>query len=321
LGTIQRAFQKLVSEGLVSTHAGKGTKVISPIPFQPEDTLRKANLIHQAEAFLLEVLSSGYAQNEVEDAFRIALARWRMVSQPPEATAHKILHFSGSHDLAVVWLAAHFGDFSPGYRLQLDFCGSLTGLISLAEGKSDIVGTHLWDEVSETYNMPFVRNLFPGEKMAMITLAYRRIGWLVKLGNPKDFQNINDLTRQDIRYINRHMGSGTRVYLDSLLKKKGIDSSSIRGYLNQKNTHSEIAIEIAEDRADVGLGIEAAARAHHLDFIFLNRERYDLVVKPKLFDQDPIRNMISWLKGDEFRLLLNHLGGYDHSESGEVHWV
>jgi molybdate-binding protein/DNA-binding transcriptional regulator YhcF (GntR family) len=321
IGTVQRAVQILASEGLVTTHVGKGTKVLGPIPIHPNNSLRTANLIHQSESFLLEVLTSGYDPIEVENAFRIALDRWRSVSKTQDKINPKMFRFCGSHDLAVAWMATHFEEFAPGYKLHLNFTGSLSGLISLAEGKSDIVGSHLWDDVTESYNTPFIHSLFPGEKLALITLAKRRIGWIVKPGNPKNFQTIVDLSRPEFCFANRHAGSGTRVYLDSLLKKSSVDSASIQGYSNQKTTHSEIAAAIAEGKADVGLGLEAAAKAYDLDFIFLNLERYDLVMKPQIFDQTPIQNMIFWLKSEEFRLLLNHLGGYEHSESGNVYWT
>ena len=320
-GTAQRAFKELAFEGLVYTHIGKGTKVVGPILLQKTDSLRRANLIHRAEAFLLEILTSGYTTAEVEDAFRIALDRWRAVSQSQEVINQRTFRFSGSHDLAVAWLATHFDEISPGFKLQLSFSGSMAGLISLSEGKSDIAGSHLWDEESESYNIPFLHNQFPGERLALITLAQRRIGFLVKPGNPKKICSIDDLTRQDICFVNRQAGSGTRVFLDSLLSKKGIQSASIQGYLNQKITHTEIAVEVAEGNADVGVGLEAAAKAYGLDFLFLTLERYDLIVKANIFDEVPVQNLISCLKGDQFRLLLNRLGGYDYRESGEVHWI
>jgi molybdate-binding protein len=167
-----------------------------------------AGLIDIAEAFLLEVLTSGYTPAEVEDAFRIALDRWRAVSQSQEVINQRTFRFSGSHDLAVAWLATHFDEISPGFKLHLSFSGSMAGLISLTEGN-----------------------------------------------------------------------------------------------------------------ADVGVGLEAAARAYNLDFLFLTLERYDLIVKANIFEEVPIQNLISWLKGDQFRLLLNRLGGYDHRGSGEVHWT
>ena len=321
IGTTQRAIQKLVSEGLVTTHVGKGTKVAGSIPFHPNDSLRRANLIHQAEAFLLGVLTSGYAPIEVEDAFRIALNRWRSVSQSQGVKDQRVLLFSGSHDPAVAWLATHFDEISPGFKMHLSFSGSMAGLISMVEGKSDIAGSHLWDDESESYNIPFLYRRFPGERLALITLAQRRIGLIVKPGNPENILSVDDLTRQNIRLVNRQEGSGTRVYLDSLLRKKGIQSLTIRGYLNQKTTHTEIAAEVAEGNADVGLGLEAAAKAYDLDFLFLTLERYDLVVKANILDGVPIQNIISWLKSDQFRLLLNRLGGYDYHKSGEVLWT
>lgn len=321
IGTVQRAFQKLASEGLVSTHVGRGAKVIGPVTLLPTDSLRRANLIHRAETFLLEVLTSGYTSDEVESAFRIASNRWKAVSQSQEAVNQKTLRFSGSHDLAIAWLATHFDEISPGYKLLIDFTGSINGLTSLAEGKADIAGSHLWDDESESYNTTFLHILFPGEKLPLITLAQREIGFLVKHGNPEKILSVNDLTRKGLRFVNRQAGSGTRVYLDSLLKKQNIAPSLIRGYSNQRTTHSEIAAEIAEDYADVGIGLKAAAKAYDLDFIFLTLERYDLVVRARFVDEIPIQNMISWLKGEEFHQLLNHLGGYDFKESGEIRWT
>lgn len=321
IGTVQRAFQELASQGIISTHIGKGTKVIGPLSIEPADTLRRANLIHRAETFLLDVLTSGYTPAESEDAFKIAIERWRSVSQSQEFTNQKTLRFTGSHDLAVAWLATHFQDVAPGYQLHLQFSGSLSGLMALTEGKCDMAGSHLWDSQSESYNTPFLNNLFPNEKLALITLVHRYMGLIVKPGNPKNILSIADLAREDVRFVNRQSGSGTRVYLDSVLKKQNIDSAKIQGYLDQKTTHSEVAAEIAEDHADVGLGLEAAARAYDLDFVFLRLERYDLIVKAKTYESEPIQKMIEWIKGKDFHALLGRLGGYDHSESGNVIWT
>ena len=321
IGTVQRAFQKLASEGLISSHVGKGTKVMGPVSLRPVDSLRWANLLNRTESFLLGILTADYTQEEVSESFRVALDRWQEISRTQTQSDSRTLNFAGSHDPAIAWLATHFDECSPGHKLHVEFSGSLSGLRSLAEGKADIAGSHLWDAATGTYNTPFLRQMFPQERLAMITLAHRRMGFLVKKGNPKNLQGIGDLTRSDIKFINRNSGSGTRVFLDSLLKKNAIQPESIRGYANQKNTHSEVAAEVAEGHADVGVGLEAAAKAYNLDFYFLTLERYDLVVKAELFDQKPIRDLVAWLKKDDFRLVLNHLGGYEGRESGDVHWT
>jgi putative molybdopterin biosynthesis protein len=304
---------------MVSSHIGKKTKVVATINTHPADSLRRANLIHKAESFLLDTITSGYSPIEAEDSFRLALERWRSVSQSQNLLNQETLRFAGSHDLVVAWMATHFDEISPGCRIHLNFSGSLSGLMSLAEGKADFAGSHLWDAETNKYNLPFVKKLFPGDKIAVITFAHRRMGWFVKPGNPKGFTGINDLIRKDIHFVNRNVGSGMRVYLDSKLKSNGINSSDIIGYENQKMTHTDVAIEIVEDRTDVGLGIEAAAKGHNLDFIFENLERYDLVIRQELLEKTPIKDLIAWVKSEKFLQLLNRLGGYESTETGNIH--
>jgi len=321
IGTAQRAFQKLAEEGLVTSHIGKGTRVIGMVPIKQEDTLRQASLINQSEKFLIELLTSGFTPAEVEDAFRVAMERWRKVSHSQDISPQQTIRFAGSHDPVVAWIATHFNEISVRYNLHINFSGSLAGLMSLADGKADIAGSHLWDKETETYNTPMLKSLFPGEKLALITMANRRMGWLISRGNLKSFQTIQDLTRSDIRFVNRHAGSGTRVYFDGLLSKHKIESGTITGYENQKSNHAEIALEISEGKADVGLGLEAAARAYGLDFIFENLERYDLIVEEKSFESQPVQELITWLKTDRFQQILSSMGGYDGTNCGEVRWT
>ena len=318
IGTIQRALQKLENEGLVSSHVGQKSKVVASINIHPADSLRYANLVHRAETFLLDTITSGHTPVEAEDAFRLALARWRNVSQSQNIYNLETLRFAGSHDLAVAWIASHFDEISPGCRIHLNFSGSLSGLMALAERKTDIAGSHLWDSESNTYNLPFIKKLFPGDKIALITLAQRKIGWFVKPGNHKGFKGIYDLIRKDITFVNRNVGSGIRVYFDSKLESNGIFSKDISGYDNQKITHTDLAIEIVEGRADVGLGMEAAAKAYNLDFLFVDLERYDFVIRQELLDKTPIQDLVGWIKSEKFLQLLGRLGGYNSSETGSI---
>ncbi len=321
LGTAQRAYQKLAEEGLVSSHIGKGTRVIGVVPIQQIDSLRQVSLINQAEKFLIELLTSGYTPVEVEDAFRVALDRWRKVSHSQNIATQQTILFVGSHDPFVAWIATHFNEITSSFSLHINFSGSLAGLMTLADGKADIAGSHLWDRETETYNLPVLKSLFPGEKLALITMAYRRIGWLIRQGNPRNFQSIADLTRSDIRFVNRHAGSGTRVLLDALLSKNQIEPGAIAGYENQKTNHAEIALEISEGKADVGLGLEAAAKAYDLDFVFENLERYELIVREKTFHSQPVQDLLTWLKSDKCRQVLINLGGYETKSCGDVRWT
>jgi molybdate-binding protein/DNA-binding transcriptional regulator YhcF (GntR family) len=321
VGTIQHAYRELSRQGLVTSRAGQGTRVVESLPALRDTPLRRAMLIHRAEAFLLEVLTGGYRLEEVDQAIRQAMDRWRMVEQQEEPKEQKVLRFSGSHDLALTWLASHFPEIAPGYTLQLTFSGSLGGLIALAEGKADLAGCHLWDEESDLYNTPFIRRLLPGKRAAAITLANRRLGLILQPDNPQEIEELSDLTRPGLRFVNRQSGSGTRVWLDIALRKAGIESSHVSGYQTEKLTHSAVAQAVAEGAADAGIGLEGAARSYGLDFLFLTHERYDLVALQSVMETPPMEALGEWLKASSTRQLIESLGGYDTSSTGQVEWV
>ncbi len=321
IGTVQRAYPELARQGLIVSHAGRGTRVVDRLPNQDETPLRRASLIHRAEAFLLEVLTAGYSPSEVEEAVRQALDRWRVVSQAAAAPVGETLHFTGSHDLAVAWLATHFAEIVPGSSLQLNFSGSLGGLIALAEGKADLAGCHLWDEETDSYNLPFVRRLMPGRRVVLVTLAHRQIGLIVPPGNPVHIQGLVDLARPGLRFINRQSGSGTRVWLDSMLHRQGIQTANIQGYNEEKMTHTEVANTIAEGMADIGLGLEGAARSYGLGFLPLVQEQYDLVIPEEKFETPPLQALMQWIGSPAARQAISSLAGYSTTNTGEVRWT
>jgi molybdate-binding protein/DNA-binding transcriptional regulator YhcF (GntR family) len=321
IGTVQHAYQELAQHGLVNSRAGRGTRIVNKLPRQDDAPLRKANLIHRAEAFLLEVLTAGYTPGEVEGAVQMALDRWRTVASEPSVPSGSLVRFAGSHDLAVTWLATHFREIAPDYNLQLNFNGSLGGLISLAEGKADLAGCHLWDQQSDDYNLPFVRRILPGRRIALITLANRRLGLILPAGNPANVQSLQDLTRPELRFSNRQSGAGTRVWLDANLRKLNISAGQIRGYENEVLTHSDLARTIAEGQADLGLGLEASARAFGLEFIFQVSERYDLVVPADNVDHPAIAALGDWLSSGTARSAIAKLAGYDTRQTGRIMWV
>jgi putative molybdopterin biosynthesis protein len=321
LGTAQHAYRQLAEQGLVVSRAGQGTHVVENPQVGDDAPLRKANLVHQAERFLLEVLTAGYSSDEVEAAMRLALDRWRAIAQHPKETEVGVLRFAGSHDPALTWLAAHFPEIVPQFSLQLGFSGSLGGLIALAEGKADLAGCHLWDKDTDSYNEPFVRRLLPSRRVALVTLAQRRLGLIVQSGNPLRIVGLEDLTRMELRYANRQPGSGTRVWLDTTLEEMGIPTSAIHGYAHEHLTHSEVALAVAEGRADVGLGLETAALLFGLDYIHLTLERYDLVIPAENMATPCVERLVEWLQSGAARRAIQALGGYETGETGTVRWV
>ena len=320
-GTIMRAYQELARLGFVVSHVGQGTKVVDQLPEQNQTPLRRAALFNRTEGFLLETMTAGYTPDEVEQSLRMALDRWRTFSSEPEQVTLEVLRFVGSHDPAMALIAAHFHEVNVKCSLHLSFTGSLGGLIALAEKKADLAGCHLWDENTDTYNEPFVHKLLPGQKVALLCLAHRRVGLILAPGNPLRVTGLVDLAKPGIRFVNRQQGSGTRVWLDAQLHRAGIDPISISGYQEEKMTHSEVARAISKGQVDVGLGVETVALSFGLDFKLLATERYDLVIPSEKWELESIQALKCWLDTDQAKMAINNLGGYDTTETGTVRWV
>lgn len=322
-GTVQQAYKELARQGLVISRAGQGTRIGAAPPAAEPDRgpLRHAALVHQAEAFLLEAMTAGHTPAEAESAFRAALDRWRTLAvASPEAARH-VLHFVGSHDPAISLVAGRYREIFPGGVLELGFTGSLGGLIALADGKAEIAGIHLWDAESDTYNAPFVRRLLPGRRVALLTLAHRRLGLIVPPGNPAGLAGVADLARPGLRIVNRQRGAGTRVWLDAQLRRLGIVADAIVGYAQEVATHTDLARQVAEGRADAGLGIETAALAYGLGFVPLTTEPYDLAIPAEAWTAPPVQALAAWLGTEDAREAIAGLGGYETEKTGQVAWV
>lgn len=319
-GTVQRAYRQLAREGLLVSRAGRGTRVAGEIPHaraQVEEALRRAGLVKRMETALLEALTAGYDLTEIQQAMDLAMDRWRTLSAAKPEPPGEVLRFVGSHDMVVNELAHHFfGRVIQHAGLQLSYTGSLGGLIALAEGRADLAGCHLWDAETGSYNLPFVRRVLPNQDAVVVTLAHRRQGLLVAPGNPRKIEDLADLAQPGIRFVNRQPGSGTRIWLDSALARQGIDPRQIEGYQDERLTHSDVARAVAEGEADAGLGLESAGRAFGLDFVFLLRERYDLILRPETAQNPALQALIQWLASESGKQFVASHAGYESQETG-----
>jgi putative molybdopterin biosynthesis protein len=177
-------------------------------------------------------------------------------------------------------------------------------------------GCHLYDAGSGDFNASYVRHIFPDKTMVLLTLAHREQGLIVEPGNPYNIHGFEDLTK-NVRFINRNRGSGTRLWLDGQLSRLGILPESILGYSNEACTHTKVAVAIQEGRAQVGLGIHAAAVSHQLDFIPLFQERYDLVMPKDQISDQQLSPLFDKFYSSEFRHAVENLTGYDITHMGD----
>ncbi len=225
---------------------------------------------------------------------------------------------TGSHDLVLDILRNELQENFTGYQLVSFNVGSMGGLIALKQKRTHCATAHLLDPESGEYNFPYLNKILPEEELVVVNLTYREQGMIVKKGNPKKIKGLSDLSREDVKFINRQKGSGTRVWLDYSLKKEGIDPLTISGYFREEYTHLMVASAVAEGNADVGLGILSAARAFDLDFIPLAKERYDIIIPKEYYSSLKIQRLLDIIRTDKFKKKVLRMGGYDLSQSGKV---
>jgi putative molybdopterin biosynthesis protein len=225
----------------------------------------------------------------------------------------------GSHDNALDLLANILKKNHPRFSLSSAHVGSMGGLMALKKGEAHIAGTHLLDEKTGEYNISYINRILEGRKIVLINLVYRQQGLIVLKGNPKNISGFGDLTRDDVCFINRQSGAGTRLLTDKYLKENKILPENIEGYEREEYTHMGIASAVLTGIADTGMGILAAANALGLDFIPLANERYDLAMPAEYLESVTISALLNIIRTDnEFRTSVLKLGGYDISDMGRV---
>lgn len=227
----------------------------------------------------------------------------------------------GSHDLVLDLLATHLRRLQPPVVLSSANVGSLGGLMAVRRGEAHLAGSHLLDEQTGDYNLSYVRRYVPGRRVVLVTLAHRQQGLMVAPGNPRGLQGIQDLARDDVAFVNRQRGAGTRILLDFLLRQEGLSARDIRGYDREEYTHTAVAAAVAGGTADAGLGILAAARALGLDFVPVTEERYELVIPAEHYEHQGVQRLLEVIRSPAFQDEVLAMGGYDIRETGRERWV
>jgi putative molybdopterin biosynthesis protein len=224
----------------------------------------------------------------------------------------------GSHDNTLDVLGNQMRVKDCRFGLTSSNVGSLGGLIALRKGYCHTAGCHLLDTETGGYNISYVRRYLPDLRVKLVNLAYRQQGLMVSKGNPKGITGIGDLARDDIAFVNRQAGSGTRILLDYRLAELDISPENIQGYDQEEFTHMSVAVTVLSGGADTGLGIYAAAKALGLDFVPMVTEEYDLVIPEAFFGDEKIQFMLEVMGSRAFRDLVDKMGGYDTSKTGTV---
>jgi molybdate-binding protein len=223
----------------------------------------------------LSHLEEGFAQFRVK-----AKKQWRLASSSDPVIQKAVIHIGG---------------------FELITAGSGEALERLLNYEVDIAGFH----ISDPQSSQIISKRLQKEGMHIFPVMKRIQGLMVAKGNPHNITSPKDLLRSKIRFINRQKGSGTRLLLDTILSKEGIDPSAIKGYENEEFTHSAIATSILAKKADAGMGVKSIAIENGLDFIQLKDEIFFLAMGEELSANKDLAKLIR-----KIRTLSGETPGY-----------
>ncbi len=237
--------------------------------------------------------------------------------RPMEELEHTLVAI-GSHDPLLDEVADLLHRSDPSVYMSSTHVGSMGGIMAVRRGETHIAGIHLLDEESGVYNVSYLKKYFPGGGVRLVECVGRSQGLMLQKGNPKGIRSVKDLACPEIRYVNRQKGSGTRILIDYLCRRDGIDTAAIYGYDREEFTHTSVAAQIASGSADAGMGIFSAAKLYGLDFLPVCIEQYDLLIPDSAWDTPMVRRLLEVLGSEAFRSRLEALGGYQVDQPGRV---
>ena len=261
----------------------------------------------QAQARLAPQIEA--LRSELERTFAVAF----------DDSAHMVTLYA-SHDEALLHLREHALHLPTGpLHLDIRFTGSVDAIRALNEGRCVMSGFHTLARpapgslAAATYQ-PLLK---PGLHK-IIGFATRTQGLIVATGNPLELKDLHDVRCHGLRWVNRALGTGTRVLLDEMLQQNGMTPADLNGYEHTEPSHTAVAQAVASGSADAGLGIEAAARSKGLGFVPLLQENYHLVCLKSALQLPGIAALCELLRSPQWQQKLGSIPGYAAHESGEV---
>ncbi len=249
------------------------------------------------------------------EALRAELERTLALAFEPSA---HVLSLHASHDDALPLLQDHAATHAS-LHLDIRFSGSVDAIRALNEGRCVLAGFHARAQPdADSLTARTYRPLLQPGRHKLIGFAQRVTGLMVAPGNPMRLDTLGRVAQRRARYVNRPVGTGTRVLLDELLQEAGMAPDDLNGYGRCEPSHSAVAQAIASGAADAGLGTAAAAHAQGLGFVPLLTENYHLACLKSALEQPAIRALRTVLATPGWQQAIGTLPGYSPDSSGAV---
>jgi molybdate transport repressor ModE-like protein len=258
------------------------------------------------------------------EALRAELSR---VFAMADDAALQLLEVFASHDLGLPQLQ-QLAESQHGLHLSLRFAGSQEALRCLMAGRCSVAGFHVPRGAGP--RSVFARELRPLLRPGLHKLmgSHTRCQGLMlspALAQQSAAEGLDGpallraLAAGQYRYVNRQPGSGTRLLLQHLLAEQGLGTAGIRGFDTQvEETHVAVAAAVAAGKAELGLGVQAAAHEFGLAFVPLAEEDYYLVCLKAALDTPALLSLRQALASPAWAACLQGLPGYRPQQAGEV---
>ncbi|MBR9913144.1 MAG: helix-turn-helix transcriptional regulator [Gammaproteobacteria bacterium] len=228
-----------------------------------------------------------------------------------------LLQIHASYGYAVALLPT----FDYSFQLDIQYKSPLQALQALNSGSCDMAGFPLPAQVRIERLLQDYARLLDRATHRIVHLVTRHLGLHVQPNNPKAILRIDDLARDDVRFVNRDTRSGTRAMLDQLLLNSNVQPHQVNGYQNEEFTHSAVAAYVASDMADTAFGVEPAARQFGLDFVPVTTEDYLLVCHRDSLEKTAVQQLLDFIRGDTFSNAVQQLPGYSADGCGTIKTV
>lgn len=230
---------------------------------------------------------------------------------PAAAPAERSTVMVGSHDPLLDWALRESRSGIASF-----FDGSLDGLARFVRAEAVCAGMHIFEDGGEGWNARHVAEVLGGEPVVLIEWAWRERGLIVPRGNPLGLREIADLRRR--RVVPRQPEAASQQLLLHLLACERLSIDDIVLVEPPARNETDLALAVADGKADAAFGLTGAARPYRLDFVPLMRERYDLLVWRRFYFEAPFQRLMRFCRGPAFAARAADFGGYDVSGFGTV---
>ncbi len=232
--------------------------------------------------------------------------------EPPAPSAAPAI-IVGGHDPLLEWALR---ESRSGVAALLD--GALDAL-KRGPGEDYIAaGLHIPERENGGWNVAAVSEAFADKPVVLIEWAKRTRGLIFRTDLGRSVGSLR--AARGMRFQPRQKESGSEMVLAQLLERDGLRRADLHCVETVERTEADLAMAIADGKADVGLGVEAMARQFRQGFTPLIVERFDLLVWRKAYFDPPLQRLLRFCASEAFRQRAEELGGYDVTGFGTVHF-